>query len=159
MGSVNYIFANTGQTVRLVIQALDSNGYPKDLTDPRNWLDGYGYVVDGYYTDAPDGYYPDGYHTDGDHSDGYDGPNDGYYVPVVQSVLLPDLTFAAWYPLPMRRFGVGLYVSGIQLPNGVPAIGTYIVSTSHFDDSGQYIFGTYSINAARPFGVTSVTPI
>jgi len=157
MGFVNYIFANTGQTVRLVIQALDSSGYPKDLTDPGNWLDGYGYFQDGYYTDAPDGYYPDGDH-DG-YNDGYDGPNDGYYVPVINSVLFPDLTSAALYPLPMRRLGPGLYASGIQLPNGVPAIGTYIASTSYYNDSGEYVFETYAVNAARPFGVTSVTPI
>lgn len=152
MGSVNYIFANTGQTVRLVVQVLDSNGLPVDLGSDGNWLDGYGYLVDGYYTDAPDGYYPDGY------SDGYAGPNDGYYVPVVAKVIFPDLSLAATYPRPMTRIGTGLYIHGLQLPIGVPAIGTYISSVSWVTQAVTQ-WETYAINAARPFGVTSVTPI
>jgi hypothetical protein len=155
MGSVNYIFANTGQTVRLIIQSLDGYGYPSDLIDSRNWLDGYGYFSDGYYSEAPDGYYLDGYHT----SDGYNGLNDGYFVPVINSILLPDLTYAELYPIPMSRLGIGFFVYGVRLPNGIPAVGTYIVSTSYFNNSGQYIYEIYSINATRPFGITSVTPI
>jgi hypothetical protein len=152
MGSVNYIFANTGQSIRLVVQALDANGIPKDLDGYQNWLDGYGYLTDGYYTDAPDGYYPDGY------QDGYAGINDGYYVPVVNSVLFPDLTWATAYPRPMKRLSKGLYIYGLQLPNGTPAIGTYIATTSRMEN-GIFILETYSINAARPFGITSVTPV
>ena len=152
MGSVNYIFANTGQCVRIIIQTLDNNGFPVDLDGYGNWLDGYGYLIDGYWSDAPDGYYPDGY------QDGYAGPNDGYYVPVVQRVIFPDLSLAANYPRPMMRVAVGLYMHGLQLPNGVPAIGTYVASVSWMQN-GIYTWETYAINATRPFGVTSVTPI
>lgn len=238
MGSVNYIFANTGQVARLVVQVLDGNGHPVDLDGYANWLDGYGYLIDGYWSDPPDGYYPDGY------SDGYAGPTDGYFVPVVKQIVLPDLSSAPNYPRPMMRIGVGLYVHGFRIPTGVPAIGTYIASvswtekevsqsnsvgfgystlvdgyvlvtppggipagavivfsretvigqigevtivpgsqtttqfafssTSSYDESvivwtwnslagssTKYVFRweTYSINAARPFGITSVTPV
>jgi len=219
MGSVNYIFANTGQTVRLIVQTLDGNGYPADLDGYGNWLDGYGYLLpDGYYSDPPDGY--DGYinhtwidhvrHTtsrhewnrwwhnhnchnnfahsncfDGYHCNDHDlhdcihinyrGPNDGYYVPVVQQIIFPDSSLAAHYPRAMTRLGVGLYVHGITLPNGIPAIGTYIASISwmEIDNFGggytvivtdttshyKYKWETYAINAVRPFGVTSVSPV
>jgi hypothetical protein len=194
MGSVNYIFANTGQTVRLIVQVLGSDGRPMDLDGYGNWLDGYGYLLpDGYYSDPPDGYYPDGY-SDG-YCDGYSSwqaewlscaryttdyhewhrwwhhhghhhhhkhherePNDGYYVPVVQRVMFPDLSSAEHYPRPMTRVGVGLYAHGVGLPSGVPAIGTYISSISWTEDDGVH-WETYGINAARPFGVTSVSPV
>jgi hypothetical protein len=152
MGSVNYIFANTGQTVRLVVQTLNENGIPSELGSTSNWLDGYGYIVDGYYTDAPDGYYPDGY------QDGYAGPNDGYYVPVVNSIMFPDLSGAAGYPRPMTRVSVGLYIHGIQLPNGAPAIGTYIASVTWVEpetvSAATVGFGT----ATLVDGYATVTP-
>jgi hypothetical protein len=146
MGSVNYIFANTGQTVSLIIQSLDVNGYVSDLTDYRNWLDGYGYWQDGYYSEIPDGYYPDGYF-------------DGYYLPVVDKVIFPDLTESELYPLPLIRIDTGLYIYSLQIPRGVPSIGSYIVYISYFNNMGNYILETYSVNAARPFGISSVTPI
>ena len=210
MGSVNYIFANTGQTVRLVVQVLDSNGYPVDLDGYGNWLDGYGYLLpDGYYSDPPDGYYPDGYdgylqpriwtacvrhttdrcewnrwwgyhdshncfddncfdrHHCNDHRYdcfhiNYRGANDGYYVPVVQQVIFPDFAKAAYYPRPMTRIGTGLYIHGLCIPNGVPSIGTYIVGISWMEkvqNQHNFEWETYAINASRPFGVTSVTPV
>lgn len=152
MGSVNYIFGNTGQVVNLVIQALDSSGYPVDLDGYNNWLDGYGYLVDGYYTDPPDGYYPDGY------QDGYAGPNDGYFVPVIHKIVFPDLSLAPFYPRPMLRIGNGLYMSSVSIPIGVVAIGSYIASIS-WTLNGQYNWETQVISASRPFGITSVTPI
>ena len=202
MGTTNYIFANTGQTVRLVIQTVDGYGYPSDLDGYGNWLDGYGYLLqDGYYSNPPDGYYPktpDGY-SDG-YSDGYaDGyyyhynnvwypinrytfshnewyhhhrhyhcnysndapppnPYDGYYVPVVVSVMFPDLTLARGYPIPMKRLATGLYAQGVQLPTGACALGTYIITVSRMEH-GNFILETYAVNAARPFGVSSVSPV
>jgi hypothetical protein len=216
MGSVNYIFTNTGQTVRLIVQVLGNDGHPVDLDGYGNWLDGYGYLLpDGYYSDPPDGYYSDGYsngsdgysceypcyyrpmwisceryttdhrewhrwwgnhdqddcfHRQYNYFDGYyhrhhgcfhtnyRGPNDGYYVPVVQQVMFPDLSLAAYYPRPMTRIGVGLYIHGLCIPNGAPAIGTYIASISWTEDV-VFKWETYAINASRPFGTTSVSPV
>jgi hypothetical protein len=217
MGSVNYIFANTGQTVRLVVQVLDSNGYPVDLDGYGNWLDGYGYLLpDGYYSDPPDGYYPDGYdgycdgyhhhhhhlwtacvrhttdhdewhrwwndHNDHNHFDhdncfdgyhcndhhrrhhhdcfhvNYRGPNDGYYVPVVQRVIFPDFSKAAHYPRPMTRIGTGLYVHGLCIPNGVPAIGTYIASVSWTEKDAEVRSEVGFGYATLVDGYVSVTP-
>jgi len=145
MGSVNYISANTGQTVRLVIQALDSNGYPKDLDGYANFTDGY--VLDGYGSIIVD-----------NGSIIAETYSDGYYYPVVQSVMFPDLSLATGYPASMIRIGKGLYINGLTLPTGASSIGTYVVSISRIEN-GKFILETYAINAARPFGISSVSPI
>jgi len=111
MGAANYIFANTGQLVRVVVQTVD----------------GYGEREDGY-------------------------------VPVVTSVVFPDLGLGASYPREMTKISTGLYAHGIQLPNGIDAVGTYIVSV-YWQENSQSKWETFAINVARPFGVTSVTPI
>lgn len=111
MGAANYIFANTGQLVRLVVQTLD--GY-------------------------------DGYRTDG-------------YVPVVNSIIFPDLSVAAGYPQTMVRLDTGLYACGLQLPTGADALGTYIASVFWLE-GGYPVWETFAINVARPFGVSTVTP-
>lgn len=149
---MQYLYANTGQNAQVIVQIVDGYGYPCDLDGDGNWLDGYGYFVDGYYTDPPDGYYPDGY------SDGYSGPNDGYYVPVIQRIIVPDRSELSHFPRPMTRLGKGLYIFGVSIPNGVPAIGAYIVSVSWMKQN-LYNWETYVIQASRPFGITSVSPI
>jgi hypothetical protein len=110
MGAAQYIFANTGQLVRLVVQTLD--GYER--------------------------------------SDGY--------VPVVESVLFPDLSTAAGYPQTMMRLGTGLYAHGLQLPIGADALGTYIASV-YWEESGKPHWEAFAINVARPFGNSAVSPI
>lgn len=111
MGSAQYIFANTGQLIRLAIQTLD----------------GYGDRIDGY-------------------------------VPVVQSVQFPDLSVAAGYPQAMTRLGTGLYAHGLQLPTGADALGTYIASV-YWQEEGLPRWEAFAINVARPFGISSVSPI
>lgn len=142
MGSTNYIFANTGQTPKIVIQIVDGYGYPIDLDGYGNWMDGYGYKIsDGYYSINPDGYYL----------------GDGYYVPVITKIISPDLTINE-NQIGMKRLSTGLYYQGIPIPNGTPAIGTYIVNVSRME-FGKFVLETYSINATRPFGISSVTPV
>lgn len=132
-GSVNYIFANTGQLIRIVVQTLDGYGNRCDL-------DGYGYpIVDGY-------------------SSPIDGYTDGYVPPIVESILYPDLTYAIGYPRSMTRISLGLYGFYLSVPNGISSVGTYIVSIRRLD-SGVVVWDTYVVNAARPFGITSVTPV
>jgi hypothetical protein len=111
MGAANYIFANTGQLVRIVVQTLD----------------GYGNRVDGY-------------------------------IPIVDSVLFPDLSVAVGYPLDMTRIGVGLYAHGLQLPTGADALGTYVASVFLVENNISN-WETFAINVARPFGISAVTPI
>jgi hypothetical protein len=88
--------------------------------------------------------------------DGYGDRTDGY-VPVVQSVVFPDLTNAAGYPRQMSRIDVGLYAHGIQLPTGVDSLGTYVISV-YYQESGLSKWDAFAINVARPFGNTIVTP-
>lgn len=114
MSAANYIFANTGQTVRLVLQTLD--GY-----------DGYGQRTDGY-------------------------------VPVVQSIQYPDLSFEVGYPRNMTRLGTGLYAHGLVLPEGASALGTYIASV-YWEENGRPMWEAFAINVARPFGISAITPV
>lgn len=118
MGAANYIFANTGQLVRLIVQTLDG--------------------------------YSDGYEGNGNRVDGY--------VPVVTSVIFPDLSVAVGYPQEMTKLEKGLYAHGIQLPTGADALGTYVASV-YWEESGQAKWETFAINVARPFGNSAVSPI
>lgn len=114
MGSAIYIFANTGQLIRLVVQTLD--GY-----------DGYGQRTDGY-------------------------------VPMVQSIQYPDLSYEIGYPRAMTRLSTGLYAHGLLLPTGADALGTYIASV-YWEENGNAKWETYAINVGRPFGISSVSPV
>lgn len=111
MGSINYIFANTGQLIRLVIQTLD----------------------------------------------GYGNRSDGY-IPIVQSIIFPDLSVAAGYPQFMVNLSTGLYTHGLQLPIGADSLGTYIASI-YWEENDLPKWETFAINVARPFGISSVSPI
>lgn len=94
------------------------------------------------------------------YSDGYEGNGnrvDGY-VPVVQSVIFPDLSLAAGYPQAMTRLQTGLYAHGLQLPTGADALGTYIASV-YWEERGQPKWEAFAIHVARPFGISAVTPI
>jgi hypothetical protein len=111
MGS-HYIFANTGQLVRIAVQTTD----------------------------------------------GYTGEREDGYVPIITSIIYPDLSVAAGYPQNMTRLDTGLYIRGIQLPIGVDALGSYIVNV-YWQDNGTAKWELFIINVARPFGNSSVTPI
>ena len=112
MGAANYIFANTGQLVRLVVQTVGADGYLSD----------------------------------------------GYNPPVVESVIYPDLSIAAGYPRNMTRLDTGLYASGLLLPEGDEGLGTYIANV-YWYENGQRKNEAFAIVAARPFGISSVSPI
>lgn len=111
MNAANYIFANSGQLVRLVIQTLDGDGY---------------------------------------RSDGY--------TPIVESVIFPDLSIAAGYPMAMVRLDTGIYAHGLQLPTGADALGTYVAAI-FWQENGQNKSELFAINVARPFGISAITPL
>lgn len=111
MSSVNYISANTGQLIRLVVQTVD----------------------------------------------GYGGRADGY-VPIVTEVIYPDLSKALGYPREMTKIGTGLYASGLLLEEGIDALGTYVASV-FWIENGVQKWETFAVNAGRPFGISTVTPI
>jgi hypothetical protein len=106
------ISANPGQSVRVAVNVLNSNGE----------------LVDGY-------------------------------VPQIDYVINPSGQMFSGYPATMVRESVGIYSSPVDIPSGLLAVGTYIVSTSWprpgtaFTQSAVYI-----INAALPFGNASVSP-
>jgi len=89
--------------------------------------------------------------------DGYGNRADGY-VPQVTQVLFPDLTVAQGYPQPMTRASTGLYVHGLVIPTGVAYLGTFIASV-YYEDAGQPRWEAFTIQVARPFGNSSVSPL
>jgi hypothetical protein len=107
----DYIFANTGQLIRFVIQTVNSDGAREDG-----------------------------------------------YVPVIESIIFPDLSLAAGYPAQMSNIGTGLYAHGLQLPSGADALGTYIASV-YWEENDVSKWQAVVINVARPFGISSVSPV
>ena len=67
--------------------------------------------------------------------DGY--REDGYYIPSINRIILPDLTQSSLYPLPMNRIDVGLYQHKFSLPTGAVSIGSYIVDIKYYDSVGS----------------------
>lgn len=89
--------------------------------------------------------------------DGYGDRADGY-VPIVQQVLFPDLSIAQGYPQSMARVGKGLYIHGLVIPTGVAFLGTFIASV-YYEEAGGKRWETFTIQVARPFGNTTVSPL
>jgi hypothetical protein len=105
-----YIYANTGQVVRLVLQTTNVQGY----------------LIDGY-------------------------------IPVVTSIIFPDLTVATGYPKEMIRLNTGLYIHGIQLPKGVAGLGTYIASVMWIEStSSNDLIGSTSTTLVNGSATVSV---
>jgi hypothetical protein len=73
--------------------------------------------------------------------DGYGDRSDGY-VPIVDNVVLPDLSNASGYPLSMTRLQTGLYTHSYQLPRGSSSLGCYIFSVFYEEigDNGDTDF-------------------
>lgn len=107
----NYISANTGQTIRLVVQTVD----------------GYGNREDGY-------------------------------IPIVDSIIYPDSSVLVGYPREMTRISTGLYYTNLTIPTGTTALGSYIASV-YFVENDLMKWETFVINASRPFGISSISPI
>lgn len=92
--------------------------------------------------------------------DGYGSRVDGY-VPQIMSIFLPSNTFASGYPLFMNRIDTGFYIAKITIPNGIAALGTYVVSILYddpVDPNHHEIWQLFQINVALPFGNSSVSP-
>ena len=183
----NYINANPGQLVRLVIQTTNSSTtemhqenfiatedqsvYPLQYT-PINqqstefFINGVSQAVGTDYT--VDGYTVT-YSGDVDINAGnaisikylsqISGGNriDGY-IPIIDSIYYPDLTLAAGFPREMTRLGVGLYTHGLQLSTGITALGSYTVS-AYWNDGNNMNWETFVINVTRAFGNSSISPI
>ena len=81
------------------------------------------------------------------------------YTPTVTQVLFPDLTSAGGYPTSMDRLDTGLYVHGLEIPQGADALGTFIVSVFFLHpNSGDPVWEIFTVQVSRPFGNTSVSP-
>jgi len=81
------------------------------------------------------------------------------YVPQIDYIIDPSAVMISGYPLAMSREAVGLYSSGVSIPTGILAIGTYIVSVS-WSRPGTALtqYEVFLINVALPFGTMSATP-
>ena len=116
-----------GQTVTIVLEALNADGYRSD----------------GYYTSIT----PDGYSV----VDGY------YTLPIVDRILLPSLVPATGYPQKMAYIDYGLYSFNFTLPTGSTAVGSYIVDVKYVNPvTSQWASVVYQIVCIAPYGQYSV---
>jgi hypothetical protein len=102
-------------------------------------------------TKNSDGYYADGY---------YGGLStiDGYELPTLHRMILPDLTLDGYYPQPMTKLDTGIYCYRFTLPTGAPSVGTYFVDLAYREPtSGLEKFLSYLINVSAPYGLYSTT--
>jgi hypothetical protein len=92
-------------------------------------------------TDA-DGYFADGY-TD----------IDGYYIPSVTRMILPDLTSADGYPQAMTKYSTGLYYYKFTLPRGAISVGAYMADVMFLNPQNNNInHELYHISVNAPYG-------
>jgi len=81
------------------------------------------------------------------------------YVPQIDFVINPAGSQFTGYPENMARLSEGLYNSSIVIPSGLAAVGTYLVSVSwSHPNTGFTQSELFLINAALPFGTSSVSP-
>ena len=90
--------------------------------------------------------------------DGYGERVDGY-APQVDFIRDPSGNNISGYPENMVRISEGLYISTIVIPNGINAVGTYLVSTSwNKPNTNNLNYELFIIHVARPFGTATATP-
>lgn len=78
---------------------------------------------------------------------------DGYAVPMVTRVILPDLSLATEYPQNMHKLDIGLYYIQYVIPSGAVAVGSYLVDIIYADPDTSVIRNTaVQIVVTAPFG-------
>lgn len=91
--------------------------------------------------------------------DAHGSRTDGYSFPQVDFVIKPDGSYMSGFPVSMNLVTAGLFTYPITIPNGITAVGTYVVSISWPDITTSYLqYECYLINVALPFGNSSVSP-
>lgn len=83
---------------------------------------------------------------------------DGYSLPVISQLVLPDLSVSVLYPLDMTRLDTGLYYHRFLLPTGSAALGTYIVDISYTNAAGDPKNDYVQIVCSATAGQFSVSP-
>src|SRR5690606_28306060 len=88
-----------------------------------------------------------------------DGARVDGYIPVVESVIFPDLSSATSYPQVMERIDVGLYIHLLAIPAGPTSLGTFIASMRWVHPSTNLTtYALTQIQVAMPFGNSNVSP-
>lgn len=83
---------------------------------------------------------------------------DGYSIPVISRIILPDLSESTLYPIDMIKISVGLYYHKFSLPTGSIAIGTYIVDIDYTDADNNPKQDFVQILCTSSGGQFSVSP-
>jgi hypothetical protein len=83
---------------------------------------------------------------------------DGYSVPVVSRLMVPDLSESMLYPLNMVRISTGLYYHRFTLPTGAVAVGSYIVDLSWTTAANEPKQGVVQVVCSSAGGSYSVSP-
>lgn len=91
-------------------------------------------------------------------ADGYDGYEDGYAVPLVNSMFLPNLTYASNYPQQMTKLNTGLYMYSFTLPTGAAAVGSYLLDVEFVNPINHLVNNQgFQIIVTAPFGQYGTT--
>jgi len=82
------------------------------------------------------------------------------YVPQIDYIIDPTSVMFTGYPVAMIRMAEGVYSSNVDIPVGISAVGTYIVSVS-YNRPGTILtqYEVFLINVALAFGNSSVSPL
>jgi len=96
----------------------------------------------------------------GNYADGYylGYPIDGYTAPVIERVILPNMTLASNYPRPLIKFDTGIYYGIFQLLSTIESVGTYFVIVAYLNpDNNSIQHISYQVVVSLPFGPYSIT--
>lgn len=83
---------------------------------------------------------------------------DGYSLPSITKVIMPNITVAAGFPKVMTKISTGLYQSKFQLPSGGSAVGSYVVQIDYTDPVGNAMNEVVEVLCTAPFANFSVSP-
>jgi len=84
---------------------------------------------------------------------------DGYSTPIVNRIIMPNLTLSPVYPVVMSRLDTGLYIHTFTLPSGASSVGTYIVDIFWTDATTMKTKNEiYQVIVKAPSGQFSASP-
>lgn len=85
--------------------------------------------------------------------------SDGYQSPTVDFVINPDGYSMEGYPALMEQISTGVYRYLFEVPSGITALGSYLISCSWpHPDTNIFQNTLFTLNVAMPFGLINIIP-
>jgi hypothetical protein len=83
---------------------------------------------------------------------------DGYSVPSITKIIMPNLASASGFPVDMTKISTGIYQYKFQLPSGASAVGSYVVVVSYTTPTEDSKNEVIELQVNAPFANFSVSP-